>query len=56
MGIEMTNLQYSKGEDLSQPLLATVEASAEIYRKRLIKISWFIGNLNEKIASSQPRR
>lgn len=32
-----------------------VKASAEIYRKRLIKISWFIGNINEHIARDANR-
>lgn len=27
-----------------------VEDTVEVYRKRLMKISWFIGNLNKKIA------
>jgi REP element-mobilizing transposase RayT len=47
--------QYSKGESLSQTLLATVAATAVIYRKRLMKISWLIGNLNEKIARAANR-
>ena len=42
--------QYCRGDKLSQALQATVVATAETYRKRLMKISWFIGYLNEKIA------
>ncbi|MGB0936993.1 MAG: transposase, partial [Colwellia sp.] len=42
--------QFCKGEKLSKPLLATVKTTAEIYRKRLIKISWLLGFVNEKIA------
>ncbi|MBU2924623.1 transposase [Colwellia sp. 1_MG-2023] len=42
--------QYCRGDKLEGALLSVVEASAEVYRKRLMKISWFIGNLNEKIA------
>jgi hypothetical protein len=42
--------QYCKGEKLSEPLLALVQAKAEIYRKRLIKISWLLGYVNQNIA------
>ena len=40
--------QYLRGEVLPEPLLEMVKASAEIYRKRPIKISWFIGNINDQ--------
>lgn len=42
--------QFCRGDELTPEILATVQATAEIYRKRLMKISWFIGYLNEKIA------
>jgi REP element-mobilizing transposase RayT len=42
--------QYCRGETLSKPLLDIVKATAEVYRKRLIKVSWFMGNINEGIA------
>jgi hypothetical protein len=42
--------QYCHGEVLAKPLLAIVKATAEVYRKRLMKISWFMGNINEGIA------
>jgi len=48
-GTLLTN-QYCHGDTLSEPLLDMVKATAETYRKRLIKISWFIGYLNENIA------
>ena len=48
-GTLLTN-QYCHGDTLSEPLLDMVKATAETYRKRLIKISWFIGYINENIA------
>jgi REP element-mobilizing transposase RayT len=42
--------QYCRGDKLSEPLLATVKSTAETFRKRLIKISWLIGYINEKVA------
>ncbi|TWX65399.1 transposase [Colwellia sp. C1TZA3] len=42
--------QYCRGDTLAKPLLDIVKATAEIYRKRLIKISWFMGYINENIA------
>ena len=47
--------QYCRGEQLIEPMLDMVKASAEIYRKRLMKISWFIGNINEHIARDANR-
>lgn len=42
--------KYLKGELLSESELDTVKATAEVYRKRLFDISWFMRNLNEFIA------
>ena len=42
--------QYCRGETLGKPLLDIVKATAEVYRKRLMKISWFMGYINEGIA------
>ena len=42
--------QYCRGETLAKPLLDIVKATAEVYRKRLMKISWFMGYINEGIA------
>lgn len=42
--------QYCRGEALAKPLLDIVKATAEVYRKRLMKISWFMGYINEGIA------
>lgn len=39
--------QYCRGEVLIELLLDMVKASAAIYCKRLMRISWFIGHLNE---------
>ncbi|MFT5756071.1 MAG: REP element-mobilizing transposase RayT [Alteromonadaceae bacterium] len=47
--------QYCRGDKLIEPLFDMVKASAEIYRKRLMKISWFIGNINEHIARDANR-
>ena len=42
--------KYLKGELLSDSELDTVKVTAEVYRKRLFDISWFMRNLNEFIA------
>ncbi len=42
--------QYCNGDKLTKPLLDIVKATAEVYRKRLMKISWFMGYINEGIA------
>ena len=42
--------QYCHGDTLAKPLLDIVKATAEVYRKRLMKISWFMGYINEGIA------
>ena len=42
--------QYCRGEALTKSLLDNVKATAEIYRKRLMKISLFIGDINEGVA------
>ena len=42
--------KYLKGELLSDSELDTVRVTAEVYRKRLFDISWFMRNLNEFIA------
>jgi REP element-mobilizing transposase RayT len=42
--------QYCRGDALPKHLMAIVEATAEVYRKRLMKISWFMGYINENIA------
>ncbi len=42
--------QYFRGKTLAGALLSVVEETAAVYRKCLMKISCFIGNLNEKIA------
>ena len=42
--------QYVKGELLPDFTLALVESSAEVYRNRLMDISWFMKELNEPIA------
>jgi len=47
--------KYCRGEQLIEPLLDMVKSSAEVYRKRLMKISWFIGNINEYIARNSNR-
>jgi len=47
--------QYCRGDKLDDTLVDIVHATAEVYRKRLMKISWFIGNLNEKIARDANR-
>ena len=47
--------QYCRGERLARPLLDIVKSTAEVYRKRLIKISWFMGYINEGIAKAANR-
>ena len=42
--------QYVKGEKLSKEIINCVTETAEIYRKRLMDISWFMRTLNESIA------
>ena len=42
--------QYARGDDLIEPLQTMVEQTAEVYRKRLTDISWFMRILNEGIA------
>ena len=42
--------QYCRGDVLAKPLMDIVKATAEVYRKRLMKISWFMGYINESIA------
>jgi len=42
--------QYQQKQPLDKFQLAMVESSAEIYKKRLMDISWFMRSLNEPIA------
>jgi len=42
--------RYLRGELLDRSLLLTLEETVEIYRKRLMDISWFMRQLNESIA------
>ena len=42
--------RYIKGEPLSDSELETIKITAEVYRKRLFDMSWFMRNLNEFIA------
>ena len=42
--------QYVRGDALSDFTLALVEASADVYRARLMDLSWFMKELNEPIA------
>lgn len=42
--------QYMRGEKLIKPLQEMVEETAQVYRERLIDISWFMRILNETIA------
>lgn len=42
--------QYQNKQPLDKFQLAMVESSADIYKKRLIDISWFMRSLNEPIA------
>ena len=42
--------KFMKGEILSESEYETVKSTADVYRKRLYDISWFMRNLNEYIA------
>ena len=42
--------QYLNGDTLAEPLLDMVNATADIYRQRLIDISWFMRYINEGVA------
>ena len=42
--------QYLNGDNLATPLVDMVNATAEIYRQRLMDISWFMREINEKVA------
>jgi REP element-mobilizing transposase RayT len=42
--------QYLSGEPLIEPLQKILEETAEVYRQRLMNISWFMRILNEYIA------
>jgi len=42
--------QYLCGDDLIEPLQKIVNETAEVYRARLMGISWFMRILNEDIA------
>jgi REP element-mobilizing transposase RayT len=42
--------QYIRGDKLIKPLQKILEETAEVYRARLIDISWFMRILNESIA------
>ncbi|WP_412842136.1 transposase, partial [Cognaticolwellia aestuarii] len=42
--------QYLNGDTLAEPLLDMVNTTADIYRQRLIDVSWFMREINEKIA------
>jgi len=42
--------KYLKGELVSESEFETIKSIAEVYRKRLYDISWFMRNLNEYIA------
>lgn len=47
--------QYSKKQPLDKFQLAMVESTADIYKQRLIDISWFMRSLNEPIARQANR-
>ncbi|AOW76148.1 transposase [Colwellia sp. PAMC 20917] len=47
--------RYSNKQPLDKCQLATVESTAEIYKQRLIDISWFMRSLNEPIARQANR-
>ena len=42
--------QYLNGDTLAEPLMDMVNATADIYRQRLIDISWFMREINEGVA------
>ena len=42
--------RYLRGDVLEKYLLVSLEETAELYRKRLMDISWFMRQLNESIA------
>ena len=42
--------QYCRGDQLIEPLMQVVNDTAEVYRQRLMDISWFMRILNEDIA------
>ena len=42
--------KYLKGDSVNESELKTIKNTAEVYRKRLYDISWFMRNLNEYIA------
>ncbi|MFT5758320.1 MAG: REP element-mobilizing transposase RayT [Alteromonadaceae bacterium] len=42
--------QYCRGDELIEPLQQIVNDTAEVYRQRLMDISWFMRILNEDIA------
>lgn len=44
--------QYVEGKQLPDFAIALVHSSAEVYRQRLMSISWFMKELNEPIARS----
>jgi REP element-mobilizing transposase RayT len=46
----MLTQQYMRGETLIEPLQKALEETAEVYRERLMDISWFMRILNETIA------
>jgi REP element-mobilizing transposase RayT len=47
--------KYTNKQPLDKFQLATVESTAEIYKQRLIDISWFMRSLNEPIARQANR-
>ncbi|MBL4773660.1 MAG: hypothetical protein JKX98_08705 [Alcanivoracaceae bacterium] len=49
-GISDICLRYIKHESLSKSELDSVYLQADVYRKRLMNISWFMKLLNEYIA------
>lgn len=47
--------QYSNKQPLDKFQLAMVESTADIYKQRLMDISWFMRSLNEPIARQANR-